>query len=153
MHEVSIPTSVLRAVVSDGKVTREEVTCPPLLPNYQAFMQRVERGNQLIGYYSLSRRSRKCWKWVFRHIIEVVVLNAYIIQKDSRPCLDHKKHDYLEFRYAFAEELIGSFSSRCESWEPHSLKNQQALQSPIYLSSIVLSMTVLCVWRYKKLGD
>ena len=56
------------------------------------------------------------------------MLNAYIIQKDGRPCLDHKRHDYLKFRYAFTEELIWSFSSRAvRVGKPRSLKNQQAL--------------------------
>ena len=32
---------------SDG--TRVDVECPPLLPDYQAFMHGVDRSNQLIG--------------------------------------------------------------------------------------------------------
>ena len=129
MHEVCTPTSVPRTVVSDGKVTREEVTCPPLLPDYQALMRGVDRRDQLIGYYNLSRRSRKWWKRVFGYMIEVAALNAYIIQKDGRPSLDRKKHDYLEFRYALAKELIGSFSSRAvRVGRPRSLETQQALR-------------------------
>ena len=50
MHNATGPASVLRTVVSEGQVTREEVSCPLLL-DYQAYMRGVDRGDQLIGYY------------------------------------------------------------------------------------------------------
>ena len=59
MHKATGPASVLRTEVSEGQVTREEVSCPPLLPDYQAYMRAVDRGDQLIGYYSIRRRSVK----------------------------------------------------------------------------------------------
>ena len=129
MHEATGPARVLRTVVSDGQVTREAVTCPPLMPDYQAYMRGVDRGDQLIGYYNIGRRSKKWWKRVFGYVIEVAALNAYIIQKDGRPASEHNKHDYLEFRVALAEELIGSFSSRqVPVGRPRSVEHQQALR-------------------------
>ena len=71
MHQATGPASVLRTVVSDGQVTREAVTCPPLLPDYQTFMRGVDWGDQLIGYYNIGRRSKKWWKRVFGYVIEV----------------------------------------------------------------------------------
>ena len=59
MHNTTDPATVLRIVVSEGQVTREAVTCPPMVPDYQAFMRGVDRGDQLIGYYNIGRRSRK----------------------------------------------------------------------------------------------
>lgn len=56
MHDATGPSTVLRTTVSEGEVTREEVTCPPVLPDYQAFMRGVDRGDQLIGYYNMGRR-------------------------------------------------------------------------------------------------
>ena len=129
IHKATPPARVLRTVVSDGQVTREAVTCPPLLPDYQAFMRGVDRGDQLIGYYNIGRRSRKWWKRVFGYAIEVAALNAYIIQKDGRPPSERSKHDYLEFRVALAEELIGSFTSRqLPAGRPRSVNHQQTLR-------------------------
>ena len=130
MYEATGPATVLRTTVSEEEVTKEEVTCRPVLPDYQAYMRGVDRGDQLIGYYNIGRRSRKWWKRVFSYIIEVAALNAYIIQKHGRPPSEHhkKKHDYLEFRYALAEELIGSFTCRtARVGRSRSLEQQQAL--------------------------
>ena len=129
MHKATGPASVLRTVVSEGQVTREEVSCPPLLPDYQAYMRGVDRGDQLIGYYNIGRRSKKWWKRVFGYLVEVAALNGYIIQRDGFPPAERKKHDYLEFRIALAEELIGSFTSRQHAvGRPRSLEHQQILR-------------------------
>ena len=136
MHEAeaATPTTILRTTVQGQEVTGEEVTCPPLLPDYQAYMRGVDRGDQLIGYYNIGRRSKKWWKRVFSYIIEVSALNAYIVQKDGRPPSEHGKHDYLEFSYALAEELIGSFSSRSRQvGRPRSLEHQQEVRLDSYL--------------------
>ena len=45
-------------------------------------------------------------------MVKEKALNAYIIQKHGPPPSEHTKHDYLEFKYALAKELIGSFGSR-----------------------------------------
>ena len=44
------PTTVKRRKL-DG--TQEDVECPPLLPDYQAFMRGVDRSDQLIGLYNV----------------------------------------------------------------------------------------------------
>ena len=36
---------------------QEDVSCPPLLPDYQTFMRGVDRGVQLLSYYNIGRRS------------------------------------------------------------------------------------------------
>ena len=82
--------------MSKGAVTKE-VTCLPVLPDNQAFMQGVERGDQLKKYYNIGRRSKKWWKRVFSYMIEVATMNGYIIPKDGMPPSECSKHDYLEF--------------------------------------------------------
>ena len=77
-----------------------------MVPDYQAFMRGVDRGDQLMGYYNIRRRSRKWWKRVFGYVVEVAALNAYVIQKDGYLPAERKKHDYLEFRVALAEEHL-----------------------------------------------
>ena len=91
---------------------QEDVLCPPLLPDYQAYMRGVDRGDQLIGYYNAGRRSKKWWKRVFCHILECSILNAYVLYKTVPSTSPVKKVDYLHFRLGLAESLIGSFSSR-----------------------------------------
>ena len=38
--------------------SQDDISCPPLLPDYQAYMRGVDRGDQLIGYYNAGRRSK-----------------------------------------------------------------------------------------------
>ena len=66
---------------------------------------------------------------MFGYVIEVAALNAYIIQKEGRPPSERSKHDYLEFRVALAEELIGFFTSRqVPVGHPRSAEHQQTLR-------------------------
>ena len=105
------------------------MTCLPIVPDYQAFMRGVDRSDQLMGYYNIGRRSKKWWKREFGYVIEVAALNAYVIQKEGRPPSERSKHDYLEFRVALAEELIGSFTSRqVPVGHPRSAEHQQTLR-------------------------
>lgn len=60
----------------------------------------------------LVRRSRKWWKRVFSYLVEVASLNAYVLDK---------QRDYLKFRLALAEELVGSYRGRTRIGHPRSL--------------------------------
>ncbi len=129
MHKAEGSTTVPRTVVLDGQVTREDVSCPPLLPDYQTYMRGVDRGDQLIGYYSVARRSKKWWKRVFSYVVEVAALNGYIIYKSGLSSSESRRYNYLKYCVSLAEELIGSFSSRpLGTGRPRSLDHQQILR-------------------------
>jgi len=93
-----------------------DVECPPLLPDYQQYMRGVDRGDQLIGYYNIGRRSVKWWKRCFAHLLKCSLLNAYILDglafPDQHSQRGHNKRDYLSFRLDVAAGLVGMFSSR-----------------------------------------
>ena len=118
----------------DGRST--DVPCPPLLPDYQQYMRGVDRGDQLIGYYNIGRRSKKWWKKVFSYIIECALLNAYLLEKDVEPALHdpsmkgRKMRDFLDFRLDVAEQLIGSRTLRHRSGRPSRLDTVDSATSP-----------------------
>lgn len=111
--ESATPTLVDRRN-PDGSKTA--VSCPPLLPDYQQYMRGVDRGDQLIGFYNIGRRSKKWWKRIFAYIVECSLLNTYILERHVKPLghqlREHKKRDFMRFRTEVAEELIGTFRSR-----------------------------------------
>ena len=43
----------------------------------------IDRRDQLMGYYNVGRRSKKWWKRNFAYLLEVSILNAYILKKSS----------------------------------------------------------------------
>jgi hypothetical protein len=108
MHRASLstPCTVKRKTVTGD---REDVVCPPLLPDYQEFMRGVDRGDQLIGYYNVGRRSVKWWKRVFSYLIETSILNAYVLDKMVVPA---RNRDTFDFRSELAHSLVGSFTCR-----------------------------------------
>ena len=106
-----------------------EVPCPPLLVDYQQFMRGVDRGDQLIGYYNIGKRSRKWWKQCFSHLIESALLNSYILESEVFPTehsrVGRNKRDFLSFRMDLAKQLIGGFQSRKCQGSPRSSEHLQ----------------------------
>ena len=87
-------------------------------------MRGIERGDQLLGYYNVGRRSKKWWKRVFAYLLEVSVLNVYILQKSSNT--GEKEQDYLNFRLDLAVELV-STSRRSQGRRPRTCGYQQEI--------------------------
>ena len=57
MHRAELDIDVtVKCKNPDG--TRTDVTCQPLLLDYQEYMRGVDQGDQLVIYYNLSRRSK-----------------------------------------------------------------------------------------------
>ena len=84
-------------------------------------MRGVDRGDQLIGYYNIGRRSKKWWKKILSYIIECALVNAYLLEQYAEPSLygpimtGRKKRDFLGFRLDVAEQLIGTHRLRHRS--------------------------------------
>ena len=90
MHraETTEPCTIRRRN-QDG--SRLDVPCPPLLPDYQQYMRGVDRGDQLVGFYNVGRRSRKWWKRCFSYLLECSLLNAYVLHGLAYPHLHQAK--------------------------------------------------------------
>ncbi len=95
-----------------------KVTAPPVIPDYTTYMRGVDLGDQLIQLYNVGRRSRKWWKRVLFYLLEVAILNAYVIERAYREdhlLRGHAKRDLLSFRLELAEQLIGDHHGRKRS--------------------------------------
>ena len=135
----------------DGSL--RNVECPPLLPDYQAYMRGIDRGDQLMGYYNVGRRSKKWWKRVFAYLLEVSILNAYVLQKFKK---GETEKDFLSFRLALATQLVGTYR-RSHSGRPRSLEHKQQLRldtTRSHLPECVASKRdcVVCSKMRNKLG-
>ena len=78
--------------------------------DYQKFMRGIDRGDQMMGYYNVGRLSRKWWKRVFSYLIEVCLLNAYVLHKLS----DEVQADFLQFRL----DLADWYCTEASTWSP-----------------------------------
>ena len=87
-------------------------------------MRGVNRGDQLVTYYNLSRRSKNWWKRRFAHLVECSLLNAYVLDGLAFPQLHAQKgsknRDFLSFRLDMVMGLVNSFHSRKQASHPRS---------------------------------
>ena len=64
-----------------GKSCKKEVPIPSMIYNYNRYMNGVDRSDQLIKYYNVLRQTKKYWKTLFFHFIDIAVVNSVIIYK------------------------------------------------------------------------
>lgn len=88
---------------------------PVTIQDYTENFNAVDKIDQLRSYYGNAARANKWWKYVFWFLLDVTMINAYILQK-SRPAgligpvrrpMDHKT-----FHVMVARGLTAGFSSR-----------------------------------------
>lgn len=85
-----------------GHHQKSDVPIPSPVFHYNKHMGGVDKSDQLIHYYNVLRSSKKYWKTLFFHFIDIAVVNSYIIhqEKEKNP-LSH---------YKFRENLVMSLS-------------------------------------------
>lgn len=71
----------------DGKII--DVDCPKVIQTYNQHMSGVDRGNQYRQYYELRTKSRKVYKYIFWFMIQVCMLNAFILTNLYQVPADH----------------------------------------------------------------
>ena len=65
----------------DGKYQQLQVNIPPAIKYYNKNMGGVDLSDQLIQSYAVLRKTRKWWKTLFLHFIDLAVVNSFIILK------------------------------------------------------------------------
>ena len=106
--------SVTRTLKNNTEIS---VPCPLAIKNYNLFMGGVDYNDQLRKYYHFRLKSRKFYKYIFWFLVELCIVNAYIMCKDHTHLT---KLDLKEFRSKLATELIGSYCSRKRRGRPSS---------------------------------
>ena len=105
-------------------LTSRRVGTPPkmkplVVDAYNKFMLGVDRLDQRMSYYQFVRKSVKWWRKVFFWMIEVMVVNAYILytqHTDAARKLSHKE---------FRRELVMSLCEEQQSTTPHRQPRQR----------------------------
>jgi hypothetical protein len=88
IHDNSMTTKVRRTRRAVGG--QEEVRKPVVVEQYNKYMGGVDRSNQLLSYYGFSHRTVKWWKRAAFHLIDMAIVNAYIMKTEQlTPCTHH----------------------------------------------------------------
>jgi len=88
----SVPLTTIERRGRDG--VKAPVSCPAIIPLYNKFMGGVDKHDQRRSYYSSDRRAVKWWHRYFWYLIDVCVVNSYILykyksEKEGRDPLSH----------------------------------------------------------------
>ena len=86
---------------------------PSSIRHYNANMGGVDLADQLRSYYKVGRPSKKWWRYVFWFLVDVTMVNAWIIYSASTHVPPARRgYDQLHFRSDVAELLRAGFTSR-----------------------------------------
>lgn len=86
---------------STGSHVKKDVPIPSPVYFYNKHMGGVDKSDQLIHYYNVLRQTKKYWKTLFFHFIDIACVNAYIIHKE----LEEKPLSHYQFREKLARSL------------------------------------------------
>ena len=69
-------------------------------------MKGVDKSNQLISYYEINRKTYKWWKRIFYHLIDVTIVNSFIIYKKINNTSITQKN----YRLEIVREIIKKYN-------------------------------------------
>ena len=111
------PTDTVKVNRKRKDGSRIEVNCPNVVDTYNKFMGGVDRGDQYRRYYELRTKSRKVYKYIFWFLIEVCLLNTFILHRYS-PSTGRYFVRFKDFRVELAKMLIGDYNGRKRRGRP-----------------------------------
>ena len=81
-------------------------------------MGAVDKSDQLRQSYAIDRKSRRWWRRLFHFLLDLTMVNAYIIYcqnfklLQNPPNVNQKPLSQVEFRSKVVKGLVGTFSCR-----------------------------------------
>ena len=84
VHKGNQVTNCQRRGKVNGEFRRLQLQQPRAISDYNKFMKGVDQSDQLLSYYNVLRKSDKFWKTLFFHVIDISVVNAYILFEEVR---------------------------------------------------------------------
>ena len=102
MHNTSATTVMKRP---KGGHEKRPLPCPTMINDYNMYMGGVDLTDQHLSYYSMTtRKTLKWWKKTFWRLIDICILNAWIIFHQNVPQSAIKSQRL--FRLKLIEELV-----------------------------------------------
>lgn len=119
MHNLSATTILKRP---KGEHEKKPTPCPTAIVDYK-WMGGVDLADQLLSYYSMTnRRTLKWWKKVFWRLVDITIINSWIIFHTNNP--NSEINSQKQFKLKLAEKLVQPLLDlRSSPHCPHHLQN------------------------------
>lgn len=85
---------------------------PRAIQEYTEHFNAVDKNDQMRSYYGSSTKAFKWWKYIYWFLVDVSMINAYVLYTEAPGGPRTKLLSHLEFHIKVAKALIGNFSSR-----------------------------------------
>ncbi|XP_075982082.1 uncharacterized protein LOC142980533 [Anticarsia gemmatalis] len=86
---------------------------PLAIHDYSVYTCGVDKKNLRLSTYPLIRKRPRAWyKKLFRRLLNVSVINAFILHNHSQIPLSQKHYEYVEFRKTLINQLLTSHASK-----------------------------------------
>ncbi|GFR29996.1 piggyBac transposable element-derived protein 4 [Trichonephila clavata] len=95
--------------VSESEKDQLSTTKPKIVADYNKHMGYVDLGDRMASTYTFARRTRKWTKKLFFSLIDIAVLNAFLLLKS---CQTSSKFSLKEFRMNLITSLIGKINHK-----------------------------------------
>ena len=103
-----------KAKTARGGWTKTDVPQPGVIANYNKYMNAVDRSDQILGTNTVHRKCVRWWKTLFFHLIDIAVVNSFILFQEHRrnspdePALKRQRsYSLVNFREEVARQLCG----------------------------------------------
>ncbi|XP_029183653.1 piggyBac transposable element-derived protein 4-like isoform X3 [Acropora millepora] len=103
-----------KAKTARGGWTSKDVPQPGVIANYNKYMNAVDRSDQLLGTNNVLRKCIRWWKTLFFHLIDIAVVNSFILFQEHRrnspnePALKRPStYSLVNFREEVVRQLCG----------------------------------------------
>jgi len=99
---------------AQGRWGTKEVPQPGVIANYNKYMNAKDRSDQILATHNILRKCVRWWKTLFFHLIDMTIVNSYILFQEHRrnfpdePALQRvKDYSLCHFRAELVQDLCG----------------------------------------------
>lgn len=103
-------TAKRRSKDHSGSYSMLDVPMPSTVKHYNQFMGGVDLSDQLIGYHRLLRQTKKYWKTLLYHLLEVAITIAFVLYKWQLMMKGARFPSESQFRDQVVLSIIRSYS-------------------------------------------
>jgi hypothetical protein len=105
-------TKVTRKVGSSASAhaaARQEIFRPLVIEMYNKFMGGVDKSDQFLAYHNVLRKTVRYWKTLFYHLVDITVVNAFVIYNIKATAMGAHTITENDFRDTLVLQIIDKY--------------------------------------------